>query len=137
VTEHAKAWFAFVQARSNAILGQLEAAKDAQDLITVDECPVRAIREVMENGEEVYLGDISMQRCIDGKLLAVLAGVQAEEDEIARYSEENSRRSIGDPEIIWDFGGMSSDESSKLPRADFFEWARLPQTKSPWSGNYD
>jgi len=102
--EHAEAWFAFVQARSNAVLSQLEAAKDAQDLITVSECPVRAIREVMENGEEVYLGDVVMQRCTDGKLLAVLAGVQAEEDEVARHAEENSRRCIGDPEIIWDFG---------------------------------
>jgi RimJ/RimL family protein N-acetyltransferase len=72
----------------------------------------------MANGEETYLGDISMQRCTDGKLLAVLAGVQpkAEEEVIARrYAEENSRRSIGDPEIVWDFGGMSLDVSNSLP----------------------
>jgi hypothetical protein len=104
-TEHAEAWFAFIKSQSDAILSKLEAAKDTKDLITVDKCPVRAIREVLANGEEVYLGDIGIQRCTDGKLLAASAGIQASDEEITRYEDENSRRSVGDPEIVWDFGG--------------------------------
>jgi len=60
-----------------------------------------------DNGKEIYLGDIGIQRCIDGKLLALVAGEQADDQETARYKKENSSRSIGDPKIIWDFGGTS------------------------------
>lgn len=105
IAEHAEIWSAFVQASSKAVLNKLEAAKDDQDLIVVDGCPVRAVREVMANGEEVYLGDIGIQRCTDGKLLAISAGVQANDKNITQYEEENTRRSVGDPEIIWVFGG--------------------------------
>jgi RimJ/RimL family protein N-acetyltransferase len=113
-TEHAEGWFKSVQAYSDAVLSKLEAAKDSQGLITVDECPVRAIREVTANGEEVYLGDIGIQRCTDGKLLAASVGVQANNEEIARYEDENSRRIVGDPEIVWDFGGTLWNASNNL-----------------------
>lgn len=59
----------------------------------------------MANGEEVYLGEVGIQRCTDGKLLAISAAVQANNEETAQYEQANTLRSVGDPEIIWDFGG--------------------------------
>jgi hypothetical protein len=53
--EHAEAWFASVRARSDIVLRELEEAGGTSNLITVNECPVRAIREVRGGGEEVYL----------------------------------------------------------------------------------
>jgi GNAT superfamily N-acetyltransferase len=105
--EHGESWFTSVQRSSEAVLSELEAAKDVQGLITVDECPVRAIREVKADGEQIYLGDIGIQRCTDGKLLAASVGIQADAEKITRYANENSHRSVGDPEITWDVGGTS------------------------------
>jgi len=102
--EHAKTWFAFAQRYSKTVLSKLDAARAAPELIIVNACPVRAIREVKENGEEIYLGDIGIDRCMDGKLLALSAGAQADDEQAARYKEENCGRRAGDPDIIWYFG---------------------------------
>jgi hypothetical protein len=105
--EHAKTWFAFAQRYSKTVLSKLDAARAAPELIILNACPVRAIREVKENGEEIYLGDIGIDRCMDGKLLALSAGAQADDEQAARYKEENCGRRAGDPDIIWYFGGTS------------------------------
>lgn len=137
--EHAKTWFTFAQGYSKVVLSKLDAARDAPELITVNACPVRAIREVKENGEEIYLGDVGIDRCMDGKLLALSAGAQADDEQAARYQEENCGRSAGDPKIIWDFGGTLGNSSSTLFVCveSFVHGARLPQAKPPWSGNHD
>jgi hypothetical protein len=76
-------------------------------LITVDYCPVRVIREVLENGEDVYLGDIGINRLGDGKLLAP-PGAEVDNELVARYAGENAQREPGDPDIVWTIGGESS-----------------------------
>jgi hypothetical protein len=119
-TEHAEARFASTRARSEAVLRGLEEAEVTPDLIVVNECPVRAIREVMENGEDVYLGDIAIDRWTDGRVLTVSAGVQAEEEEMARYAERNIRRMVGDPKIVWHLGGMSQNASLNIPYASTY-----------------
>jgi calcineurin-like phosphoesterase family protein len=72
----------------------------------------------MENGEDVYLGDIAIDRWTDGRVLTVSADVQAEEEE--RYAERNIRRMVGDPNIVWHLGGMSQNASLKIPYASTY-----------------
>ncbi|CAK5280769.1 unnamed protein product [Mycena citricolor] len=56
--EHAHGWLQTTKSSADDILAQLEAAKDDTELKTVDGCPVRSIREVREDGTDVFLGDI-------------------------------------------------------------------------------
>jgi hypothetical protein len=111
-TEHAESWFATVYASSNAVLKELEAARDTKDLITVGSFPLRAIRELKVNDEDIYLGDIGLQRCVNGRLLTMSAGVQESDEEKARLAKENLDRSLGDPEIIWTIGGMLTQQAT-------------------------
>ena len=69
-------------------------------------CPVNAIREV-GNGEDVYLGDVSLRICTDVRLLAAVAENGAEDEETYRLAETNASRVVGDPEIIWTIGCTS------------------------------
>ena len=86
------------------VLAELEAARGVKDLITVGECPVRAIREIEEDGQDVYLGDIGISRCLEERLL-VLPDREASEEKMKEYIDLNSRREVGDPDIIWTIGG--------------------------------
>ena len=56
--------------------------------------------------EDVYLGDIRIDRFTDGKLLALfkLAGVDPDNEEEKWHEQENYRRPVY-PEIIRDIGG--------------------------------
>jgi hypothetical protein len=72
-------------------------------LITVDYCPVRAIREVLANGEDVYLGDIGYTRLRHGKLLAP-PGTEVDVELAARCARENAQREPGDSNIVWTVG---------------------------------
>ncbi|KAF9469678.1 hypothetical protein BDZ94DRAFT_1151485 [Collybia nuda] len=101
--EHAEAWYAVITPPIAAVLAALDAAKDKADLITVDICPVRAIREILDNGEDVYLGDIGFTRLQDGKLLAP-PDVEVDKELASRYASENAERMVGDPKIIWTVG---------------------------------
>ncbi|KAF8079030.1 hypothetical protein FPV67DRAFT_1467259 [Lyophyllum atratum] len=102
-TEHAEAWYARVKATSDRALAELEAARESPNLILVGECPLRTIREVREDGEDVYLGDIGLMRAFDGKLLAP-AGAPVDDEQKAKYVEANAALSLGDPKIIWTVG---------------------------------
>lgn len=101
--EHAEAWYNKIKPSSDAVLAELEAAKDKTELITVDLCPLRAIREVLDNGEDVYLGDIGFTRLGDGKLLGP-PGVEVSTELAPRYAAENAERVVGDRDIVWTIG---------------------------------
>jgi hypothetical protein len=81
---------------------ELNAAKDLEIPLIVGHCPVNVIREVKEDGGDIYLGDISLRRCIDVRLLAA-----ADDESRNHHAEENSCRVVGDPKIIWTIGCMS------------------------------
>lgn len=102
--EHAEAWNNIIRPRSDAVLAELEAARDQKELIIVRTSPVQSIREVLDNGEDVYLGDISFIRLADGKLLGT-PGVEVTTEDAPRYAAENAERAVGDPDIIWSVGG--------------------------------
>ncbi|KZT02496.1 uncharacterized protein LAESUDRAFT_730244 [Laetiporus sulphureus 93-53] len=95
---HAESWISMVKEESDVILRELEQAnKDApgEPLKRVRACPVRIIREVQEDGTDVFLGDICLRRC----------AFQYEElDEQRRLSEENASREVGDPNLVWCVG---------------------------------
>lgn len=103
--EHAEVWYNVVKPPSDAVLAELETAKDKTELITVGHCPVQAIREVLDNGQDVYLGDINFTRLRDGKLLGP-SGVEVNAEQAPRYAAENAGRAIGDPDIVWTVGGV-------------------------------
>ena len=114
------------------VLAELEAARGVEGLITVGECPVRAIREIKEDGQDVYLGDIGISRCLEGRLLA-LPDREASEERMQEYIDCNSQRKVGDADIIWTIGG----KCSVCCCCKTLRMARLSGTELPWSRHHD
>jgi hypothetical protein len=109
-TEDAEAWYASARAHSDKLLEELALAnaRGIPGLATVDGCPVRVIREVQENGEDVFIGEIDVFRCSDGRKLAISAtGMEVGEGKKKKYVEWNMRYAVGDPRIVWFVRGMS------------------------------
>lgn len=67
------------------------------DLRVVDVCPIGCIREELEDGSDVYIGDIGFSRCTWPEVTDV--------EERERLIAENEEKKPGDPEIIWQIGG--------------------------------
>jgi len=104
-----------VKKAAEAILQELEGAKDASELLLVESCPVRVIREVKEDGSDVFIGDIGVTRCAHGELMG-LNGIDWEKK--AMLEGKNNDLPVGDPSIIWSFGGelyIQESHSSSSP----------------------
>ena len=104
-----------VKKAAEAILQELEGAKDASELLLVESCPVRVIREVKEDGSDVFIGDIGVTRCAHGELMG-LNGIDWEKK--AMLEGKNNDLPVGDPSIIWSFGGelyIQEPHSSSSP----------------------
>lgn len=86
------------------MLAQLDGAKDSDAALMVKSCPVRALREVQEDGTDVFLGDIDIGPCIYGELMG--GDVNWEEKE--RREKDNSSRKAGDVDAVWSVGCMSN-----------------------------
>lgn len=105
--ENANDWISRCKASSDAIFSEI-----MEGNIFVGGCPVRSIREVQEDGTEVFIGDIGIDReDPDGPW------VDAE-------NAENMNKRVGDPTIMWSIGGRvkflkvsRSDRFTRLPRA--------------------
>jgi hypothetical protein len=82
---------------ADGVLRELKTGTQGEVLKIVGGCPVRAIREILEDGSEVYLGDIYISRCLWPYIV--------DEHERDRLKKENESREIGDSEIFWTFGG--------------------------------
>jgi len=83
-------------------LQQLEDAKDNPTLITVGDCPVRSLREVKDDGTDIYIGDLEVMRCMRGELMGQGAVDWANKDAL---EERNNSIAVGHPSIIWSMGG--------------------------------
>ncbi|TFK41961.1 GNAT domain-containing protein [Crucibulum laeve] len=101
--EHAKQWLDTIKPSSDALFAELEAARDQEALILTHQCPVRCIREVKEDGTDVFIGDIGFTRFPNGEFIGT-DGVDWENKE--RNVKENEQRQLGDPEIIWSIGDL-------------------------------
>lgn len=95
-SEQATRWLERVKTNSDSILRNLANATDSE-LKLVDGCPVRHIREVKEDGTEVYIGDIGIERASWREITNKI--------ERKQLLEENAARKPGDPEIVWQIGG--------------------------------
>lgn len=63
---------------------------------------MRAIREVQDDGTDIYIGDIGILRCHYGELMG-LNGVDWENG--PKLKEANDSLEVGDPHILWSIGG--------------------------------
>ncbi|KDQ63162.1 hypothetical protein JAAARDRAFT_29166 [Jaapia argillacea MUCL 33604] len=91
---HAEVWVGRVKEASDNILRELEEGfqnRGGTALPFVGGCPVHSLREVKEDGEEVFIGDCSIVR---GRHLEI--GEEA--------AKVNAEKQVGDPEIIWAIG---------------------------------
>ncbi|KAJ7146318.1 acyl-CoA N-acyltransferase [Mycena epipterygia] len=92
--EDAEWWLNQAKAKSDKLLGELEAARHEPALKIVDGCPVGNIREVKDDGTEVFLGNIDLN----------LAGQPWELEGTGLTSQpESPRRDPSDPDI-WTLG---------------------------------
>ena len=80
----------------------MEEFKDDSTLKVVGEFPVRAIREVQDDGTDIYIGDIGISRCGYGELMD-LNGVDWEN--ASERKKINDSLDLGDPNILWSIGG--------------------------------
>lgn len=64
--------------------------------------PVKSIREVQEDGSELYIGDLSIGRS-GYEELGLIDIFEREQRQ-----EENSKKPVGDPSIDWTLGGRLS-----------------------------
>lgn len=113
LVSHADAWLPGTKASTDAVIQELE--KASQDnpsglLRVVGECPVRTLREIQEDGTDIFIGDIGIHRC---------AFDEEKNPEVQRQlSEENARREVGDPEIVWCVGCKEVSHAHEFPEPD-------------------
>ncbi|KAI5118455.1 hypothetical protein M0805_006274 [Coniferiporia weirii] len=99
--EHAEQWFVTIKRESDAIfeaLGNDDGHEDeTPKLVVVDGCPVRCLREVQNDGTDIFLGDIGFRRCERFDHLR-------DPEQEKCLAERNKALPPGDPDIIWDVG---------------------------------
>ncbi|KAF5352386.1 hypothetical protein D9756_005806 [Leucocoprinus leucothites] len=96
-TEHARNWITRIKNECDLGLKDLnDALKDATTTkpLVLSHLPVRFLRELQEDGTDVYLGDIGLTRCPQVEVL----------DNPELDSEANSSLPAGHPSIVWTFG---------------------------------
>ncbi|KAF8628250.1 hypothetical protein AX15_004025 [Amanita polypyramis BW_CC] len=99
--EHAEKWVASVKSKADLILGALGSALDDSQLILADGCPVRFLREIKDDGAELFIGDVGMFRCTYGELMGPHG---LDWDTKTEYEEKNNGLPAGDPGIVWSIG---------------------------------
>lgn len=114
-----------------------KSSDDDASLPFVGTCPVRYVREVMDDGTDVLLGEIALHRCEYPDKKRDLA-------ERASAIQANADLTIGDPAIAWCMGGMWAPYLSHAPPKRRSSWVhhhnKLTTTKhrlycrlAPWS----
>ncbi|KAJ7492075.1 hypothetical protein FB451DRAFT_1216897, partial [Mycena latifolia] len=92
--EHGERWANRAKEASDKLLAELETARSDSTPKIVDGCPVRVIREVREDGTDIFLGDIDIK----------LARHSWELESSGRLSQETPFRDPDNPDI-WGLGG--------------------------------
>ena len=87
-----------VKSKTDDVLAKLEESRNETILQVTENCPVRSIREVADDGSDVYLGDVGFERCRWHEI--------QDEDERKRMVDENQAKVPGDPTIVWSIGGL-------------------------------
>jgi hypothetical protein len=89
--EHAKNWLTRIKSQCDQALKELT---DKSPILT--QSPVRFLREIQEDGSELFVGDLGFIRCSD---------IQSENPK--HDNETNLNLPPGDPDIVWTLGGSS------------------------------
>ncbi|KAF5392532.1 hypothetical protein D9757_002311 [Collybiopsis confluens] len=95
--DHSVSWVPPLVEESKRLLQQLE--EDPLGLF--GGCPLRYIRKVNQDGSDVLIGDIGIQRCTTMELVA---GPKVDQDAAKALQTLNNERKVGDPEILWSVG---------------------------------
>lgn len=128
--EYAEEWLAHIVKQSEDILAELreeEGLNPDGPLKLVGGCPVRHIREVLPDGTDIYLGDIGINRAQMEEVL--------DPDERKKAVEANNEKAVGDPSIVWTFGGM--DNIGPARGVMLTDWDRLPCAHAPRTGHHE
>ncbi|KAJ7708904.1 GNAT domain-containing protein [Mycena rosella] len=88
----AEQWLTKVKAETDIVMQEVRSATSGP----FSGCPVRHIREVREDGTDVFIGDLGFARSSWTEVL--------DADEKARLAAENNARAVGDPDIVWHVG---------------------------------
>ncbi|KAJ6543559.1 GNAT domain-containing protein [Mycena vulgaris] len=88
----AEPWLTKVKAETDVVVQELHSTPGGP----FTGCPVRHIREVREDGTDVFIGDVGLARSRWSEVL--------DADERARLVAENNARAAGDPAIVWHVG---------------------------------
>ncbi|KAF8167484.1 hypothetical protein B0H34DRAFT_682019 [Crassisporium funariophilum] len=83
------------------VFQQLEEARNDPVPKVVGNCPFSTIREVQEDGTDVFIGNMGIDRCPLGELMD-LNGVDWENK--AKREQDNEALAVGDRRIIWTIG---------------------------------
>lgn len=96
--EHAEFWLSKAKESSDELLQELREAANqgTSELKIVGGCPVRSLREVRDDGTDIFLGDLGVDR----------AGFPDVVDEVerARLATENEQIPVGGERIVWCIG---------------------------------
>ena len=74
-------------------------------MVVTDGCPVRFLREIREDGSELFIGDVGIIRGNHGEVVG-LDGLDW--DNKAKYEAENKALPVGDARIVWSIGGKET-----------------------------
>lgn len=102
--EHAESWLGRVKEKSDALISALEGNPDDKNVATNKDtglmilggCPVSSIRELQDDGSDIFLGSLDITRCTRFDYLPD-KGREA-------LVEQNLRFAVGDSRIIWEIG---------------------------------
>ncbi|KAF9486332.1 acyl-CoA N-acyltransferase [Pholiota conissans] len=99
--EDAEDWLAKRKPPVDNFLQHLKDAQGSESLVTAKGAPICSIREVNEDGTDLFIGVISFVRLFYGELMNTKSvDFERAEQNVA----ENSRLDVGDPRIIWSIG---------------------------------
>ncbi|KAF9446119.1 acyl-CoA N-acyltransferase [Macrolepiota fuliginosa MF-IS2] len=91
--EHAQNWLNRITPECELGLKELREALENNEPIALTHSPVRCLRELQEDGSDIFLGDIGLIRCPDIPL------------ENSKHDNATNRAlPVGHPEIIWTIG---------------------------------
>ena len=100
-SDHGNEFIGFKRNLAEETLKELEDAKDDPTLKIVKECPVSYLREVKEDGSDVFIGSLDITACVYGELMGP-DGIDWENKK--KLEDENKSLKAGDDRIVWCFG---------------------------------
>jgi len=97
--DHGKEFIGLKKGIAEQTLKELEDAKDEPKF--VKECPVSFLREVRDDGSDIFIGILDINPCVYGEFMGP-DGVNWENKK--KLEDENNSLKTGDTRIIWCFG---------------------------------